>query len=191
MMAMVWILMLALSIVSAFFEHSIGNLTSSALKGTENAINICISLAGPLCLWSGLGRVMEKSGLTEKLGKFFHSFFRKLYPKACKDTVILGYITSNFCANLLGLGNAATPMGIYAVKGMHRLQTHPVPNDEICRFVIMNTASIQLLPTTVAAVRSAAGAASPFDILPGVWITSICSVCAGLMAAKLLRRFYA
>lgn len=190
MMTILWISLLALSIVSGISKHSIAILTPSALEGAKNAINLCISLAGPLCLWSGLAKVMEKSGLTHKIGKFLTPIFRKLFPCTCKYPEILGNLTGNICANLLGLGNAATPLGITAVKAMDKLQRIPSPNDEICRLIIMNTASIQLLPTTVAAVRVAAGSTSPFDILPGVWITSLCSVSIGLVAARILRRFY-
>lgn len=191
MMSMIWISMLIISVSSAFFQHSAVNLTVSSLEGCKSAINLCLSLAGPLCLWAGLAKVMEKAGLTQKLGALLCPFFRKLFPRAYQNPLVSGHLTGNITANLLGLGNAATPMGIAAVKEMHRLQQAPCPNDEICRLIIMNTASIQLLPTTVAAIRSAAGSASPFDILPGVWITSLCSVTAGLLAAKLLRRFYA
>lgn len=191
MMTIIWISMLIISVFSSFLQHSTGILTASALEGCKNAINLCISLAGPLCLWAGLAKVMEKAGLTQKLGTLLRPIFRKLFPNTYNAPLISGHLTGNITANLLGLGNAATPMGIAAVKEMHKLQSSPCPNDEICRLIIMNTASIQLLPTTVAAVRAAAGSATPFDILPGVWVTSLCSVAAGLLAAKVLRRFYA
>ena len=99
-------------------------------------------------------------------------------------------LSANICANLLGLGNAATPMGIQAVKRLQDPTRPDYATDELCRLVVMNTASIQLLPTTVAAVRQSAGCASPFDILPCVWVSSMLSVSAGLMAAKLLGRVW-
>ena len=100
----------------------------------------------------------------------------------------MGYLTANISANLLGLGNAATPMGIAAVRRMQKNSRPGEATDEMCLLIVMNTASIQLLPTTVAAVRASLGAAAPFDILPAVWLTSIASVGMGILAAKLLRR---
>ena len=191
MMSVVWICMLILSFFSAIFHNHTGILTTAAMEGAKNAISLCISLGGPLCLWSGLSKVMDKAGLTEKLGYCLRPIFRKLFPVTCKDPLALGYLTGNVSANLLGLGNAATPMGIAAVKRMQKLHGDTSASDEMCRLIVMNTASIQLLPTTVAAVRAASGAGAPFDILPGVWITSLCSVILGLGAAKLLGRLYA
>ena len=191
MMNFIWICIVALSIVSIFFHNSAEGLTSAALEGAKSAITFSISIAGPLCLWSGVSKVMERSGLTKKIGKLLRPIFRKLFPKSYEDDLTSGYLTANISANFLGLGNAATPMGIAAVKRMQMLHKGNSASDEMCRFIVMNTASIQLLPTTVAAVRAASGAANPFDILPGVWITSLCSVSAGLLACSILRRFYA
>ncbi len=191
MMSIVWICMVTFAFFSACFQSKIGYLTTAALEGAEKALTLCISLGGPLCLWSALSKVMEKAGLTEKLGYLFRPFFRKLFPHTCKDPLALGYLTANVSANFLGLGNAATPMGIKAVHRMKELEGHAIASDEMCRFIVLNTASIQLLPTTVATIRGTAGASAPFDILPAVWITSLCSVTAGLLAAKILRRFYA
>lgn len=187
-MGMVWLGMIFLSVVAAFLSGNTGNLTPAALDGASSAVTLCISLAGALCLWSGLSKVMERAGLTEKLGKLMRPFFRRLFPQASRDEIALGFLTANVSANLLGLGNAATPMGVAAVKRMQVLSGGSEASDEMCRLIVMNTASIQLLPTTVAAVRAASGAASPFDILPAVWVTSVCSVSAGLLAAWLMGR---
>lgn len=191
MMSILWICIITISIFSNLLHNLPNSLTSAALEGAQSAISLCISLGGPLCLWCGMAKVMEISGLTEKIGHYLRPLFKRLFPQSYKDPLALGYVTANISANLLGLGNAATPMGISAVKRMKQLQKNNAASDEMCRFIVMNTASIQLLPTTVAAVRAAAGASSPFDILPAVWITSICSVSIGLMACKILRRFYA
>ena len=105
------------------------------------------------------------------------------------ERAVLDTIAANVSANLLGLGNAATPLGIQAARQMSR-RTPGVASDELCMLVVCNTASIQLIPTTVAGVRQAAGCAAPFDILPAVWIASALSVCAGILAAKLLALFW-
>lgn len=190
MMGYVWCAMLILSVGAALFTGQTGALTTAAMEGASSAVTLCLSLAGALCLWSGFAKVMQKAGLMQKLGKLLRPVFRTLFPKAARDEKALGYLSANVSANLLGLGNAATPMGIAAVKRMQELENSHIASDEMCLLIVMNTASIQLLPTTVASVRASLGASSAFDILPAVWVSSICSVCAGIFAAKLLRRFF-
>ena len=112
----------------------------------------------------------------------------RLFPSALRDTETMDALTSNVSANLLGLGNAATPAGIRAAKGLRRLSGQDTASDELCRLVVLNTASIQLLPTTVAALRASLGADAPFDILPAVWLSSLVSVAAGLLAARAFER---
>lgn len=182
-MGAIWLGMILLAVGAAFLSGNTGALTPAALEGAGSAVTLCISLAGALCLWSGLSKVMERAGMIKGLGKMMRPAFRRLFPRASGDEIALGCLTANVSANLLGLGSAATPMGVAAVKRMHALAGGTEATDEMCRLIVMNTASIQLLPTTVAAVRAAAGAASPFDILPAVWLTSVCSVSAGLLAA--------
>ena len=185
-----WCVCVLISVFCAFLLRT-GNGTGAAMiQGASSAITVSVALAGPLCLWSGLGRLMQAVGIGNMLYKPLNPVLNRLFPPAKSHPELAGALSANICANLLGLGNAATPMGSLAVK---RLQdpAHPQKaTDEMCRLVVMNTASIQLLPTTVAAVRSGAGSATPFDILPCVWISSILSVSAGLSAAALFRRVW-
>ncbi len=190
MMGYFWVGMLLFSVLSALLTGKSGVLTPAALSGAQNAVSLCISLGGALCLWSGLAKVMERAGLTEKLGRLLRPVFRRLFPQAGQDSLATGYLTANVSANLLGLGNAATPMGIAAVKRMQVLSRRREATDEMCRLVVMNTASIQILPTTVAALRATHGTAAPFSILPAVWVSSLCSVAVGLLAAQLLSRLF-
>lgn len=191
MMNFIWVGMIIFSVISALMSHKTNFLTPSVIEGAQKAIEIAISLSGSLCLWNAFAKLMERCGLTQKSGKLLRPLFRKLFPLSAKDPLSLGYITANFSANLLGLGNAATPMGISAVKRMQELRGSSVADDEMCRLIVMNTASVQLLPTTVASIRAASGSTTPFDILPAVWVCSLLSVSVGLLAAYLLRRLYA
>ena len=184
----IWVSFLVWSAVSAIFTGRGAEVSAGAMEGASQGIAVSIQIAGPLCLWSGAAALMEKTGMMELLARFFSPLLRRLFPTAQADRELAGSLSGNFCANLLGLGNAATPMGIRAVQRLADPAQPKVATDEMCRLVVMNTASIQLLPTTVAAVRSAAGAPSPFDLLPCVWISSILSVSAGLLAAKLFSR---
>jgi spore maturation protein A len=113
----------------------------------------------------------------------------KIFPETKEDPVLAGDISANICANLLGLGNAATPLGIRAAKGFCKHRSASA-SDSLCRLVVLNTASIQLIPTTVAAIRASLGCQHPFDILPAVWITSFLSAGLGLAGAVLLGKVY-
>ena len=185
--SLIWVSMVVLSVV---FGAACGNLeavSDAALEGANSAVTLCLSMAGVMCLWSGVMEVMRQSGLSDGLARLFRPLLRRLLPRASRDSETMAALSGNLSANLLGLGNAATPLGIRAACRMAR-DCDGTASDELCLLVVLNTASIQLVPATVAGVRSAAGAASPFDILPAVWLTSLLSVAAGLAAARLLSR---
>lgn len=177
--------MVFLSIIGAQLNGRVSELASSVSQGAQAGITLVISIAGSICLWTGVGKLMEKVGATKLLSRILSPLLGRLFPSFQKDSLLAGSLSANVCANILGLGNAATPMGIQAAKQLALHSKNGVATDELCRLVVLNTASIQLIPTTVASVRSALGAASPFDILPAVWLTSLCSACLGLLSAKL------
>lgn len=133
--------------------------------------------------------ILNVCGLSRRIAALFHPLLRRLLPNASRDEETLAAVSANVSANLLGLGNAATPLGIQAARRMAR-NCGGTASDELCLLVVLNTASIQLLPVTIAAVREAAGAAVPFDILPAVWVTSLCSVTVGLLTGKCLARVW-
>lgn len=186
-MAIVWGVMVMASVVCAVAGGRMAQVSSAALEGARAAVELCISLAGVLCLWSGFMELLKQCGLERKLAALFRPLMRRLLPQASRDAETMAAVSGNLSANLLGLGNAATPLGIRAARRM-ALGAEGRVTDELCRLVVLNTASVQLLPTTVAAVRAGCGAAAPFDILPAVWVSSILSVSVGLLAARLLER---
>lgn len=188
-MAWIWTGMVAVSVVYGLVNGTIGAVGAAAMEGAQAAVELCVSMAGIMCMWSGVMAIMEACGLTAGLSRLFRPILRRLLPNACRDSETLSAVSANVSANLLGLGNAATPLGIQAARRM-AAGCGGVASDELCRLVVLNTASIQLLPTTVAGVRAALGSASPFDILPAVWLASAISVTAGLGAARLLQRFW-
>ena len=186
-MAMSWIWggMVILSLLFGAATGRIDAVSEAALSGAQNAVELSLSMAGVLCLWSGIMEIMRVCGLTDGLARAFRPLMRRLLPEASRDSETLAAVSANVSANLLGLGNAATPLGSQAARRMAR-GCGGVASDELCRLVVLNTASIQLLPTTIASVRAAAGCKTPFDILPAVWLSSVLSVTAGLTAAWLL-----
>ena len=186
-MAMSWIWggMIILSLLFGAVTGRMDAVSEAALSGAQSAVELSLSMAGVLCLWSGIMEIMRVCGLSEGLARAFRPLMRRLLPAASRDSETLAAVSANVSANLLGLGNAATPLGIQAARRMAR-GCGGVASDELCRLVVLNTASIQLLPTTIASVRAAAGCKTPFDILPAVWLASVLSVTAGLTAAWLL-----
>ena len=186
-MAWVWTVMVVVSLVCGLATGRIDAVANAALEGAASAVELSISMAGIMCLWSGVMEVMKECGISAKLARAFRPILRKLLPESSRDEETLASITANVSANLLGLGNAATPLGIRAARRM-AVGCGGIASNELCLLVVLNTASIQLLPTTIASVRAAAGSAAPFDILPAVWVSSVLSVAAGLTAAALLSR---
>lgn len=186
-MAMTWVWsgMVIISLLFGVLTGTLDAVASAALEGAESAIELSLSMAGIICLWSGVMEIMHVCGLSQKLANLFHPILRRLLPEASRDPETLAAVSANVSANLLGLGNAATPLGIQAARRMAR-GCGGVASNELCLLVVLNTASIQLLPATVASLRSASGCRTPFDILPSVWLASILSVAAGLVTAKLL-----
>ena len=187
-MSWIWFGMVAASVGFSIFLGNGASLSRSVLDGAQAGITLAVSMAGPICLWSGLGRLMEHTGLNHTLARLLMPLIGRLFPSAKRDAQVGNLISANVCANLLGLGNAATPMGIAATKQMARYAKPGEASHEMCRLIVMNTASIQLIPANVAAVRASLGCGSPFDILVAVWVTSVCSVSVGLLAARLFQR---
>lgn len=188
LLSYVWIIMVILSIFCSILTGKTAQTGSAALIGAQNGVTLALSLCGSLCLWSGFAKLTEKSGLARRFSALLRPLLSRLFPEASRDPSALQDLCGNLTANFLGLGNAATPMGISAVRRMHALSGKPDASDEMCRLIVLNTASIQLIPSTVGAVRASLGSARPFDILPAVWLTSACSVTAGLLAARLFSR---
>lgn len=186
MISYIWTFMVFVALCYGIFSGTTAAVSAAAMEGACNAVTVVLSLAGPICLWCGVGELMRRSGLREKLGRLMAPILGKLFPELRQNKDGFSALSANVTANLLGLGNAATPMGIAACKAMGK--GSGIATDEQCRLVVMNTASIQLIPTTIAALRAALGCQSPLDILPAVLLTSLCSVSAGLAACYFMQK---
>ena len=184
-MAWLWSGMVVLSLVFGAATGQLDAVANAALTGANSAVELSLSMAGALCLWSGVMEIMRACGISDGLARAFRPLLRRLLPNASRDSETLAAVSANVSANLLGLGNAATPLGIQAARRMAR-GCGGIASDELCLLVVLNTACIQLLPATIASVRAAAGCSTPFDILPAVWLSSVLSVAAGLLMARLL-----
>jgi spore maturation protein A len=189
-LAWIWTIMVVFSVVYGLLSGNIDAVGRAALEGSGAAVKLCVGICGVTCLWTGIMEIMRRSGLANGLKAFFLPVLRLLFPNSSKNRAAMEAVSANVSANLLGLGNAATPLGIKAASEMSRNAPGGVATDDLCMLVVINTASIQLIPATVAALRAAAGSSKPFEILPAVWISSLASVTAGIGMAKLLKRFW-
>ena len=188
-MAVIWTVMVGASILCGLATGRGEAVAAAALEGAGAGVELCLSMAGTLCLWMGVMEVMRRSGLARGLSRLLRPVLGRLYPQFAGDGPVMDAVSANVSANLLGLGNAATPLGLEAARRMAR-RSPGVASDSLCMLVVCNTASIQLIPATVAGLRAAAGCATPFDILPAVWMASLASVTAGVLAARLLARVW-
>ena len=191
-MVMSWIfsVLLLISILFAALTGRGSALAAAVPQGAQAGLALAVSIGGSICLWSGVGRLMEAVGATRLLAKLLMPLLRRIFPSAGQDATLAGSLSANICANILGLGNAATPMGIQAAKRMVDPRKPHLATNEMCRLIVLNTASIQLIPANVTAVRTNLGCATPFDILPAVWITSLSSAGMGLLVAFLMGKLW-
>lgn len=180
--------MIAGGFLYALFSGGLSALSTGILDSAGDAIQLLISISGMLCMWSGFMRIAKDCGLIEKLSRLFAPVLRHLYPDVEPESDAFRYMSMNISANLLGLGNAATPLGLSAMRELKKRSDTDTATDSMITFVVMNTASIQLIPTTVAALRKSYGSQQPFDILVCVWLTSAAALTAGLLSSRLISR---
>lgn len=188
-MSALWVGMIVISLICGLLTGNGEAVGAAAVSGAAQGVELCLSMAGLLCLWTGVMEVMRRCGLADQLSRLLRPLLRRLFPAFAGDKEVMDAVSANISANLLGLGNAATPLGLEASRLMAR-RTPGVASDGLCMFVVCNTASIQLIPTTVAGLRSAAGCTTPFDILPAVWLVSTLSIITGVTAVKLFSRLF-
>jgi spore maturation protein A len=183
----VWFLLLATGFFVAAVQGTIDGFTRGALDGAAGAVELAIGLVGALALWLGLLRVAEEAGLTQMLARLLRPLMRRLFPDVPADHPAMTAMLLNVSANALGLGNAATPLGL---KAMEELQTlnprRDTATDAMVLFLVINTSSVQLIPATVVAMRAAGGAENPASIVGPTLLATAFSTAAGIVAARLL-----
>ena len=179
MLNIVWPIFIIISFSFAIFSGNLESLNSSIFKSTEDAINLSINLLGTMCLWNGIMQIANKTSLIEKLTKILKPIIKFLFPEIKGNHQIQKEISMNMIANILGLGNAATPLGLKAMKSMQKENKNKdVLSNSMAMFIVLNTASIQLIPTTVIAIRNSLGSQNPTGIVFPVWIVTICAATA-------------
>ncbi len=185
----IWVFIIFASYIFSFFAGTTDAVTKSVFEGCESAVTLVISLLGMMCLWTGLLEIAQKSGLTYKIQKLLYPIIHWLFPSICKNSDVAGAISMSMTANLLGLANAATPLGLAAMEKLEKRNlTKDTASDEMCMFVVINTASITLIPTTLLTIRASFNSVAPFEIMLPVWIASLISVLSGVICAKIFSR---
>ena len=198
-MSVLLVVIMLSAILFAAFQGTTAEMSSGLLDGAKDAVGLALSMAGVICLWCGVVEVMRQCGLMEKLAKLLRLPISALFPEARADDMLRGDIAASVSANLLGLGNAATPLSIRAATKLREISERGRENtasggspasNSVCTLVILGSCSIQVIPATIAAARASQGAAGPFDILPAVWIATVCGCAAGLLSGALLKRVW-
>ncbi len=187
MLNYVWSGLVIVSILCSVFFGNTENLSKALVDSGASSIQLIMTMAGIICIWTGIMKIAVESGLTSIFARVFSPLLRPLFPSLDKNSDAFKSISMNISANLLGLGNAATPFGLKAMEQLHTLNNHgDTASNEMIIFVVMNTASLQLLPTTLASLRQAYGSNAPFEIIVPVWISSACALAAALICAYTL-----
>ncbi len=187
MLNYIWIGLLMIGFAFGIVNGRLDDVTKAAMDSAQTAVTVCIGLLGVMCLWTGLMKVAEKSGLIRIIGRAVRPVLIFLFPEIPKDHPALGAIVMNLVANFLGLGNAATPLGLKAMKELQSLnKDKKTATNAMCMFLVLNTAAIQLVPANIIALRTSEGSKKPAEIIICIWIASVCATIMGIIAAKML-----
>lgn len=186
----IWGIIIIVSAVFGIFSGNADKMTNAFMEGADSAVNMTVSLLGIMCFWTGIMEIAENTGVTDLIGKILNPLVNFLFPKL-KDNEVKKAIVMNITANMLGMSNAATPLGLKAMERLKKYAKKNTATDDMCMFVVINTASIQIIPSTVIAIRQSAGSVNPTEIIPAVWLCSILALTVGVISAKInsLRRF--
>ena len=186
MMNYIWAGMMLISIIFAAVTGRINEVTSAAFTGASDAVTLVISLTGVMCLWTGLMKIAQESGLTRIIRRVLSPLTRFLFPNIPTNSSAMEAISMNMTANLLGMANAATPLGLAAMRELKKDCPHTgIASHDMCMFAVINTASLQLIPATIIAMRQSAGSANPSWVILPVWLCSICALTVAVVCTKI------
>ena len=189
MLNFIWPIFIIISFIYAIINFRVPEVNNSIFESTKLAVELCISLLGTICLWNGIMQIAAETKIIKHLNKILNPVMKKLFPDIKREEKVHKEITMNIIANIMGLGNAATPLGLKAMKSMQKNNTDKNKlSNSMCMFIVLNTASIQLIPTTVIAIRSSLGSSNPTAMIIPVWIATICAGVAAIISSKILMR---
>lgn len=184
MLNLIWCIIFLLSFITVLLNGNSSEAVKALYNAIDSAVKLSVTLLGVMAFWSGISRICEKNGITAFLSKLLLPILRKLFPKSSKDQKTLNHITMNLISNLMGLGNAATPHGIKAVRRMQN--KGEALSSETIMFIVINTCSLQLIPTNISALRINFNSKAPLSVLPHIWIVSACTLFCGVILCLIL-----
>ena len=189
MLNIIWPLFLIISFVYAIFNGRLEQVNTSVFEGTKSAVELCITLLGTMCLWNGIMKIACKTSIVKKLTKVLTPIMKKLFPDIKRQDKVHEEISMNIIANIMGLGNAATPLGLKAMKSMQKVNNDKKRlSNSMAIFIVLNTASIQLIPTSVMAIRSSLKSNNPTAMIVPIWIATIFAAISAIGSAKILMK---
>lgn len=189
MLSIIWSVLLIVSVIFAVTTGKGDEIVTMLNTSIQSGASLFITIAPLMCFWSGIMETAERANVTNFLVKLLSPLTRRLFPEVKNDADTLSRISMNMSANILGMGNAATPLGLRAMEKLDEINSDPTQASRaMCMFVVVNTASIQLIPTTVISLRSEFGSVTPGDILPAVWLTTAVAFFVGVTSAKICQR---
>ena len=189
MLNIIWPIFLIASFIYAMLWGNITDVNESIFSSTENAVNLAIQLLGTICLWNGIMKIAMKTKIVKGLKKLLTPILKKIFPDINEEEDVHSEISMNVIANILGLGNAATPLGLKAMKSLQKKnKDKKVLSNSMAIFIVLNTASIQIIPTTVIGIRSSLNSNNPTAMIVHVWIATICAALAAILSAKILMK---
>lgn len=189
MLNKIWPFFIIISFIYAIYSGNISNVNTAIFSSAEQTVSLCITLLGTICLWNGIMNIAIKTSLIKKLTKFFHPFIKFLFPELKDDEKTSEQVSMNVIANVLGLGNASTPLGLKAISSMQeKNKDKKTLSNPMAMFILINTASLQIIPTTVIAIRSSLGSSNPSKIILAVWVATIAAFITAVTAGKILSK---
>ena len=189
MLNKIWPFFIIISFIYAIYSGNISNVNTAIFSSAEQTVSLCITLLGTICLWNGIMNIAIKTSLIKKLTKFFRPFIKFLFPELKDDEKTSEQVSMNVIANILGLGNASTPLGLKAISSMQeKNKDKKTLSNPMAMFILINTASLQIIPTTVIAIRSSLGSSNPSKIILAVWVATIAAFITAVTAGKILSK---
>lgn len=185
----IWAFLIVASFISSIITGKVSDFSQALIQGGQDAVSLLLKLVAMLCLWGGIMEIAEQSGITKLLGKAMMPLLKRIFPTLKSESYALEAISMNITANILGLGNAATPLGLEAMRRLQALNnSSQTASDEMIVFVVMNSAAMHIIPTTVATLRVQYASENPMEILPASLLTSACALTVAVTVAKLLNK---
>ena len=187
MLNKIWPFFIIISFIYSIYSGNIFNINNAIFESTDKTVELCLTMFGTLCLWNGIMKIATETTLIEKLSKFLKPFISFIFPEIKNNKKISKEISMNMVANILGLGNASTPLGLKAMHSMQKINKNKSKlSDSMAMFILINTASLQIIPTTVISIRSSLGSENPTKIIFAVWIATIAAFATAIIAGKFL-----